>query len=211
MASITFFTGGYGIPISPLNGSGLGFFAAGGFGTSVPVGSWSSSMYVTDGNGVNRGPQGNSVQYFSASSGYVQSGTLLNLQSIPNYQSSLNIHFNNATPVKTQNAKLYIYDRVNISNLPSGCQAAVCNIVHPDVNQSFTGSGNATWQFPAGSSFLPLSVLSNGAIFSPGQSGLSPNGGATIDQNHDFFVAISLSPNSIGSKLPGLYVSLEYL
>jgi hypothetical protein len=49
-------------------------------------------------------------------------------------------------------------------------------------------------------------------IASPGTSGLSPSGADTVDVQHDWYVAISGSPDSIGSKTQyGLYVSLEYL
>jgi len=47
---------------------------------------------------------------------------------------------------------------------------------------------------------------------SPGTSGLRPSGANTLDARHDWYVAISASPDSIGSKtLYGLYISLEFL
>lgn len=212
MASITFLAGGYGFPINNLNNSGLGFFGAGGFGQSVPVGSWQGSTFITDGYGVNQGPQVNNIQWVHPNSGAVQGGTIVNLVDIPNYQSTLNIHFNNSTAVRTQNAQLYIYDRVSTNNSPSGVTCAVAQLVHPDVTQIPGGSGDISWEFPAGSSYVPASILNNGNTFSPGQSGQSPNGPNTEDMNHDWYFAVSASPTTIGSKTYfGALFSVEYL
>lgn len=212
MASINFFAGGYGFSITNLNNSGLGFFGAGGFGQSVAVNQWQGSTFITDGNGINQGPQVNNIQYVHPNSGAVQGGTIVNLTKIPNYQGTLNVHFNNSTPVRTQNAKLYIYDRTSTSNPASGVTTAVAMLVHPDLTQSAGGSGDQSWEFPAGSSYVPCSLLNNGQTFSPGTSGQSPNGAATIDSNHDWYFALSASPNSIGSKtFYGLLFSTEYL
>lgn len=211
-ASISFYTSGFGNAIQNLNNSGLGFFGAGGFGNSVAVGSYQDATYITDGNGVNQGPQGNNVKWIHPGSGQVAGSTNLALQSIPNGQSTFNVHFNNDTAVRTQNAKLYIYDRTSTSNPASGVTTAVSMIVHPAITQVAGGSGLSTWEFPAGSSYLNASVLNNGATFSPGTSGQSINGASTTDFNHDWYFAISANPNSIGSKtFFGLLFSTEFL
>src|SRR3954465_7657346 len=103
MATLSFLTGGFGQPINNLNGSGLGFFGAGGFGNSVAVAAYQDTTYITDGNGVSQGPQGNNVKWIHASSGQVAGTTNLLLQSIPNYQSTLNIRFSHTSAVRTQN------------------------------------------------------------------------------------------------------------
>lgn len=211
-ATIGFLAGGYGFPINNLNGSGLGFFGSAGFGNSVAVGAYQGSTFITDGNGVSQGPQVNNVQWIHPASGAVQGGVVLNVQAIPNYQSTLNIHFTNTTPVRTQNAQLYIYDRTSTSNAPSGVTCAVVPIIHPYTGQTTVGSGSSQWEFPSGSSYVNLSVTSNQVLFSPGLSGYSPNGGATTDQTHDFYACISPSPNSVGAKtLFGCFIQLEYL
>ncbi len=212
MATIAFLAGGFGFPINNLNGSGLGFYGVGGFGTSVAVGAYQSTTYITDGNGTAQGPQVNNVQWTHASSGAVQGGTNLGLLKIPNYQSTLILQFSHTSAVRTQNAQLYIYDRTTVTNPASGVTTAVCPVIHPDTSQAVTGSGGSVWQFPAGSSYVNMSVLSNGGGYSPGQSGYSPNGIATVDMTHSFYAAISASPNSVGSKtLYGLYFQLEYV
>lgn len=126
---------------------------------------------------------------------------------MPNQLASLNIRFNHSTPVRTQNARLRIFDRSSINNNASGVTTRVAELIHPSETQTgLLGSGNSSWQTPTGSSVVMS--LTN----SPGQSGLSPNGASTQDMNHDYYVAISASPDSIGSKTNyALYFSVEYL
>lgn len=212
MAVINFYAGGYNFPINNLSGSGLGFFGAGGFGASVSVGSWQDTTFITNGNGTAQGPQVNNVKWIHSASGQLPGSTNVALSNIPNYQGTLNIRFTHTTPVRTQNAQFRIYDRSDITAAASGVTTAVCPLIHPSTSQLVVGSGGAVWQFPAGTSYVDMSRLSNGALFSPGQSGLSPNGASTTDMTHDFFLALSSSPNSIGSKtLYGAWFQTEYL
>lgn len=212
MATLQFKTGGYLTSINNLNGSGLGFFGSGGFGNSVSVGEYQDTTYITDGNGVTQGPQGNNVKYVHPSSGQVAGSTNLSLTYIPNYQTTLNVRFNHTSAVRTQNARLYIYDRTSLSNAPTGVTCAVSHIIHPNQTQIAGGSGLSNWEFPAGTSYVNASSLANGNGFSPGTSGLAPNGANTSDLNHDWYFAISASPNSVGSKtLFGLWFQTEYL
>lgn len=212
MANIAFLVGGYSIPINNLSGSGLGFFGSAGFGNSVSVGSFQGTTYITDGNGINQGPAANNVAYITSASGQIDGATILPLQSVPNYQSTLNIQFTNPTPCRLQNSKVFIYDRVNQNNSPSGVTCAVANVIHPGTSQGVGGSGSLAWEFPAGSSYILLSQLYNGVAYSPGASGNGINGGGTIDTQHDYYLNISASPNSIGSKTYfGLLFSSEFL
>ena len=109
MAAINFFAATYN-----LNGSGLGFYGT-GFGQSVNVGAYQNTTFITNGNGTAQGQQVNNVMFLNTNSGIVNSASSgVWLTQIPNYLASLNISFTNVTPVKTQNTKLYIYDRTNI-------------------------------------------------------------------------------------------------
>lgn len=101
---------------------------------------------------------------------------------------------------------MYIYDRSSINNPPSGVVCKVYETIHPGTSQlGLTGSGSEVWSTPAGSSYLSLTS-------SPGTSGLSPNGPETSSVDHDWYVCLSASPSSIGSKTQfGLYVETEYL
>ncbi len=213
MAAIAFLAqGGSNFSISPVNNSGLGFFGAGGFGNSVAVGAYQGTTFVTDGNGISQGPQVNNVMYIHPNSGQLTGGTNVNLTSIPNFQSTLNIRFTNATTCRLQNSVVYIYDRTNTNNAASGVTTAVANLIHPNVTQGAGGSGDSAWEFPSASSYILLSQYLGGAAFSPGTSGLSPAGGATNDVQHDYYVCISASPNSIGAKtFYGLLFQTQFL
>lgn len=210
-AQIKFYAGGYGFPINDLSGSGLGQFGTGGFGQSVPVGEYQDTTFITNSDGTTQGPQTNNVKYITATSGQVTGGTTINNLAIPNYQSTLNIRLTNSTPVKVQNARLYVYDRVNINNAPSGATVACAHVIHPSLSQVTGGSGSTNWEFPAGSSYLDMSRYNNGVLFSPGASGLGLGGSNSQDVTHDWYLNISMSPNSIGSKLSSIYFTTDYL
>jgi hypothetical protein len=204
MASINFFANSHN-----LNGSGLGFYGT-GFGQSVNVGQYQDTTFITNSNGTAQGQQVNNIEYLNSASGIINSASSgVWLKQIPNYLATLNIQFTNATAVKAQNVQLYIYDRSSINNPASGVLTQVAELIHPDSIQNNNGSGSATWQQPAGSAVVM--TLAN----SPGSGGLYAGNGSNStrsDTEHDWYLAISASPNSIGSKtLYGLYVSLEYL
>src|SRR5690348_4966687 len=98
MALINFLANGFTIS----GGSGLGFFGS-SFGGSINVGSYNQTTYITDGNGVNQGPQGNNAQFTNGTSGIIGTNTVATgVTYFPNYQSTLNIQFTNATAVKAQ-------------------------------------------------------------------------------------------------------------
>lgn len=206
MAAIGFYaTNQASSTINNLGGSGLGFFG-GGFGYSVEVSEYQDATFITDGAGTVQGPQINNIKYMNAMSGIVNgasSGVILT--SIPNSLATLNIRFTHSTAVKTQNAKLRIYDRSNINNAATGVTTKVAEIIHPDPVQNNNGSGDTTWLTPAGSSVIVDFVAS------PGLSGLRPSGSNTTDVQHDWYAVLSASPDSIGSKsMYALYFECEY-
>lgn len=190
--------------------SGLGFFGDTGFGASVLVGAWQGRTFVTDGNGTVQGPEAQNVKFLNAGSGIPgQIGTGIGLQAIPNYQATLNIRFTHGSAVKVQNAQLRIYDRVNINLGASGVTTKAAELIHPGNTQVANGSGDSQWITPVGSS-----VVLNLAP-SPGMSGLFAGNGSDSTYSatrHDWYVALSASPDSIGAKTQyGAYASLEYL
>jgi hypothetical protein len=201
------FLAGQNFVINDLAGSGLGFYGAAGFGASVQVGAWQDKTFITNSVGTTLGPEAMNIKFTHPSSGIIgQTGSGLALTQIPNWQSTLNVRFTSPTAVKTQNVQLRIYDRTDINSAASGVTTKVAEVAHPDIIQGNSGSGSTTWQTPAGSGTI-MTLTS-----SPGVSGLRPNGPNTTATQHDWYLAISASPDSIGSKtLYGLYVSLEYL
>jgi hypothetical protein len=204
MATLSF-RGGETGTIYSLSGSGVGFYGS-TFGTSVNVGSFQDTTWVTNSTGTTQGPQLDNIKWTHASSGSINGASSKLLTEVPNYLVPLNIRFNHSTAVKTQNVKLRIYDRLAINSNPSGVTCYVADIVHPDTSQTNNGSGSATWTHVFGSTVV-LDLTA-----SPGVSGNRPNGASTTDTDHDWYIALSASPDSIGSKTQfGLYVELEYL
>ena len=195
-----------------LGGSGLAFFGDSGYGSSVEVGKYQGTTFVSDGNGATKGAQASNVKYLNPGSGIVGAATSgIGLEAIPNYQSTLNIRFTHTSKVKVQNCQLRIYDRDNVNNGASGVTTKVAEIIHPAITQKATGSGDSQWLTPKGSGVV-VSFAS-----SPGTSGLWAGNGTTHlstrqSARHDWYAAISASPDSIGNKTQyGLYFALEYI
>ena len=236
MASISFLAGS--TAINNLSGSGLGFFG-GSFGQSVQINNFQDTTFITDGNGTNNGGAGNNVKYSTDTKAFA-AGVVpaTGLLYIPNEKATLNIRFSNDSAVRTQNCKLRIFDRVNKDHPASGVITRVCELLHPSNSYSIEGSGDSTWfgssthtgsdaqgtynasanpssRLPAGTNTVGGSGVFVPLAQSPGPSGLyAGNGAANTGQyyQHDWYVGITASPDSIGSKTQyGLYVELEYL
>lgn len=201
--------------INDLAGSGLGFYGAGSFGSSVQVGSYQDNTFITDSTGSSNGPKCNNIKYVHPASGDLGGGDVRYLRAIPNQLATLNIRFTNTTPVATQNIAVRIFDRVNINNPASGVTTMVSELVHPWNTQSPDGSGSTSWAHLGGSGGTINGVTYDNPLVllnSPGSGGWAPSGTSTVDVQHDWYLGISGSPDSIGSKTQyGLYVSLEYL
>jgi hypothetical protein len=193
-------------PINNVSNSGLAFMG-GSWGASVAVGEYQQTTWISNGAGTVQGSQCNNIKYLDAASGIVNSATSgIPLTHIPNQDSTLRINFNHGSAVKLQNTVIRAYDRTSINNNPSGVTVQISESIHPNPVQGAGGSGDTSWTSIYGSG-VTLSLTD-----SPGLSGLSPNGAETTDTNHDFYVNLSLSPDSIGSKSQvALYASLEYL
>lgn len=204
MATINFYAGD--ASLENILSSGIGFYGSSGFGSSVAVGTYQDDTYITDSNGAVNGGKANNIKWTNASSGIVNTiANARHLRTIANGLATLNVRFTHTTGVKTQNVKLRIYDRSSIANPASGVTTKVAELIHPENNETLNGSGSVAWETPAGTGFMTLAA-------SPGTSGLSPSGSNTIDSRHDWYLALSASPDSIGSKTQyALWVELEYL
>lgn len=202
-ASISFHADSFGIV--NLAGSGLGFYGS-SFGSSVDVGSYQDTTFLTNSDGTTQGPQVNNIKWTHPASGSINGAASVSLLAIPNYLATLQIKLTSDTAVRTQNAKLRIYDRSSINNPASGVTCKVAELIHPGFTQVVTGSGSSSWQTPTGSSVI-LSLMA-----SPGVSGLSPNGPSTSSVEHSWHCGLSCSPDSVGSKTSfALFFSTEYL
>jgi len=215
MAAAVTFLSGDGFTIQNLNGSGLGFFGTGGFGFSVQVDSYQDRTFITNGAGTIEGFEVDNNKFLDGGafgsepnvSGVTLLGSGLLLSQVPNYLSTVNIRFtNDSTAVTTQNAILYIHDRVSKVNAPSGVKCQVAEIIHIGSDNGPVGSGDNVWIRASGDgATVPL-------VSGPGVSGFSPAGTATSADRHDWFAAVSATPLSIGSKTEfGMFVELEFL
>lgn len=214
-------------------GSGLGFYGL-DFGVSVPIDTRQKTTFITDALGTVRGQSLNNTELLT--NGDAQTiGTVKinnsierNLNRLPNYLCPLNIRFENTTPVAVQNCKLRIFDRNNINNHASGVTTYVYEVRHPATsdtvpNLSYRARTEESWiVFTSGIAMVDMPFTS-----SPGVSGtntITADAGATNlgwlttegiphqSTRHDWYVAISAEPDTIGSKTQyGLYFTLEYL
>ena len=207
-AAITFLAGGSGYP-TDITGSGLGFFGA-SFGTSVQVGQFQDTTFITNGAGsVDAGASTNGKYPGNSSGVEIDGASEVQLSGVPLESGSLNIRFTFDTVVTTQNAELRIFDRVDKDNDASGVTTQTDQLVNGGSGVEANGNASGTntgWVSLNGSG--STMVLLN----SPGSGGLSPSGADTDDTRHDWFVFLSPSPDSIGSKTEyGLFVELEFL
>ena len=210
-ATIGFFAGQGGGTFTSLNSSGLGFFGA-SFGTSVQVGEYQDSTFISSSNGSSEGPQATNCKYDTVTSGVIVNGDVAVVPSSMVINSgTLNIRFTFDTGVKTQNSQLRIFNRSNIDTAAVGVTTQVLQVANGGSGVDTDGVAIAPgshpgWIAPSGSG-LTMALLS-----SAGSGGLSPDGVDTIDTRHDWYTCLSPSPSSIGSKESfGLYVQLEYL
>lgn len=195
--------GGYVIDYAA--GSGLNFTGAGGPGYSIQISDWQSRTYI--GDETNFGPEISNTRFISETGlVYSQEGQELLISQLPQSKSTLNLSFYNDTPVDTQNVELRIFDGVNIDNAPSGMRVAAAEIIHPDITYTYTGSGDTQWTHCSGAvGILNLSP-------SPGSSALAAYSGGTVASTFsDWYVAMSVSPQNLGSCNASLYFTLEYL
>jgi hypothetical protein len=214
-------------------GSGLGFYGK-GFGISVPIGTRQETTFVTNANGISEGPQLNNTEAVDIVNDpgtvSINGSNPINNTNLPNFLCPLNIRFTNSTPVRVQNCKLRIFDRNNINNPASGVTTYVYEARHPSTLQSVGGLAHRGTLSHAWETFDPITPVAD-MIFtsSPGVSGTNTNtsdlqtnqstlkfetreGPLHSSLRHDWYVAISSEPESIGSKTQyGLYFSVEYL
>lgn len=135
MAEITFGT----YSTTNLRGSGLGFYGS-TFGSSVQIGSFNQSTFITNSNGTTNGGAAYNVKYTAAASGEpFSTGSGIPLVRINGYHRTLDINFDHTTPVNVQNVQFRIYDRVNINNPASGVNTKVAELVN------FNGQSYTNW------------------------------------------------------------------
>ena len=236
MASIDFYAGS--TAINNISGSGLGFFG-GSFGQSVELNQFQDSTFITNAGGTTQGGAANNIKYSTDTLAFAPGVVpATGLKYVPNEKATVNIRFTNASVVKTQNVKMRIFDRVNKAHPASGVTTRAFELLHVQDSYGIEGSGDSIWwgsashtgsdaqgtfqgspcpsvRLPAGTNTVGGSGVFVPLAQSPGPSGFYAGDGSDSTaqwHQHDWYVGISASPDSIGSKTQyGLYVSLEYL
>lgn len=217
-------------------GSGIGFYGL-DFGVSVPVGSQQTTTWITDGNGTSAGARlhntaqvNSGVPIVGGDKGTVSidGGQSIPLDRLPNYLCPLNLRFTHSTPVRVQNGKLRIFARNDgISKPASGVTTWVYEARHPASNTGVTSLNLRGIDHFAWKEFDPTLAQTDLSLTpSPGMSGLNTSetesnqalgytiqsGIAHSSTRHDWYVALSSEPDSIGSKTNyALYYTVEYL
>jgi hypothetical protein len=216
--------------------SGIGFFG-GDFGLSVPVDSYQDTTFITNSDGTSQAEQLQNTKYASMSGVKFNTNNEKDNKLIPNYYAPLNIRFEHNEAVMVKNCQLRIFDRSDITKNASGVTTEVYEVRHPvsiegDTALKHRGNGadnhawtRFLWDGVSDNEVTPLSLTE-----SPGPSGLNGNtsdslnasfvalpgattsGSALESTTHDWYVALSASPDEIGSKTEfGLYFTVEYL
>lgn len=158
----------------------------------------------------------------------------------PNYQSTLNVRFTNDEYVRVQNCRLRIFDRSDINQHAQGVTTQVYECRHPSPVQGVLTNNRQLHQRGVTDEHAWVEFMDDGGTpadmlltSSPGQSGMNTDanpanppefddggyrnwefqdGSNHQAKRHDWYIALSASPDSIGSKTDyGLYFTLEYL
>ena len=136
MAEITFGIGTQ----QNIVGSGLGFYGA-SFGSSVQIGAFQESTYVTNAAGTAQGPAATNIKFSTPGSGTPSTvGSGIPLTKINSGNRTFHVNFDHTSYVNVQNCQLRIYDRTDTNFPASGVVTKVAEIVN------FDGKTSTAWE-----------------------------------------------------------------
>lgn len=184
----------------------LGFFGQDGFGDPLSLGEFNGRTFITDTGGSVAYEECDNCRRISSSGVVIgQTGDGINILNLPNYLATINLRFTHPESVLIQNAKLIAYDGIDVNNSPIGINVYGAEIIHTGRLQTTVGAGDSSW--------IQMNGLSQqvNLVNSPGTSGISPLGPATLDTRHDWYCAISVSPILPGNKSFTLRIELEFI
>lgn len=197
MASTLRWFAGDGSPeINPAASGGfntVGFFG-GSFGLSIRVGEYNDNTYRTVENGTSDGGSLPNLKFANSSGAFVAAEiTATELLEVNNSEATLRVRLNTDSAVGTQNTRFRAYDKLSINSNPSGVTVRAAEIRKDQT--LVRGSGDTSWTTIAGSgSVLPLDDQADPAT------------------QHDWYIGLTASPNSIGEKTNfALYFETEFL
>jgi hypothetical protein len=185
----------------------MGFFGSGGRHATLDTDEWATNTFLTDIGGTIGEIHCRTIKYNTDSTAYVdQLTTPVALTSIPNYLGTLNIRLLDDEEIFVALAEAKFYDGKNPDNPPSGINIKLAELRHPNYRLNDpNGRGDESWRDVGDGSTFSLSQ-------SPGERGVKSNSmGWWAYTQHDWYVAISVSPQTIGDREFGLQVSVEYL
>jgi hypothetical protein len=117
--------------VNTISGSGLGFYGAGGFGSSVSTTSYQDNTFITNADGTAQYGSVRNVKYLSTTGCYGKEANATGiLTQLNSSDATLFIHFDHTTAVKVQNCQLRIYDRDSPDNPAIGVITKVAEIVN---------------------------------------------------------------------------------
>lgn len=117
--------------VNTISGSGLGFYGAGGFGSSVSTTSYQDNTFITNADGTAQYGSVRNVKYLSTTGCYGKEAAATGiLTQLNGSDATLFIHFDHTTAVKVQNAQLRIYDRDSPDNPAIGVITKVAEIIN---------------------------------------------------------------------------------
>jgi hypothetical protein len=225
MPNITFripeYNAASGIQYTDLGTDILGF-AGTGINFRIKINSFPDNTNVLNPKTYRSKYSATNISRYSSGSGSITSQYLsanLPLQKIPNWSSTLNIRFGNATgatnydvtsAVITASGAIYsIPEYGDINAKPNSVMLYAAEICHTSTSTGVVGSGVSSW-----SSFTAASTGYVSLVRNPGPSGSTAAVGSTgvPAKVHDWHIALTISPLSLNSiPLVPLSCIVEYL
>lgn len=155
-----------------IDGTDIIQFAAATFGSAIVVGQYQDSMHIETNVGGNKsnGNTPHNTKYVASGTCSLNGGGTVAVNSISTANCPLKINFAHASAVAVSGHKIYAYDGVTTTAVPT------------DVTFYIAQQGDAAWTNAEGS------AAAKNVTDSPSAT------------SHDFFFLISASPESVGSK-----------
>ena len=148
-------------------------FSNGTFGQPIQVGSYNDKTHVRTSGGTDKSASNSphNTKYLTSTTMSLNGGASANLSTLTTANSPLKITVSESVNITVTGVKMYAYDGTTTTNAPSG------------MNVYLAEQGDTAWVQAHGSG-----------------SALELDDHSTAATSHDFYVAISASPTSVGVK-----------
>lgn len=148
-------------------------FSDGTFGHPIQVGSYNDGTHVRSSSGVDDSASNSphNTKYLTSTTMSLDGGSSANLSTLTTANAPLKITITESVAITVTDIKMYAYDGTTTTNAPSG------------MNVYLAEQGDSSWTQAHGSG-----------------NALTLDNHSTAATTHDFYVAISASPTSVGVK-----------